>query len=219
MSETTTLVQKIAAIMGEIGTFAKTGDNKGMNFKFVEVNEILLRGAPLFAKHQVIMYPTKIDPTKIEFGTTKNGGVSTHVFLNVTWAVTDGQDEITVASFGEAIDTSDKASNKAQTAAEKQALQKLLLLANEADNDANNEQRDYYRPTPVDPAVTEKKNYIRQIVVQLGEQMGIENDKVVQVLIDDGKIPAHWIDAAQIKTVEDAQRFIDAAVIYLEPTE
>jgi len=217
VTETTTLAQKIAKIMGEVKPFTKTGQNRGMNFKFVEVNEILLDVAPLFSKYEVIMFPTSIEPTKIEFGSTKTGGVSTHVFLNVTWEVTDGRELIRVASFGEAIDTSDKASNKAQTAAEKQALQKLLLLANESDNDSNNEQREYYRPAPVDPAVTEKKNYIRQIVVQLGEQMGIENDKVVQMLIDDGKIPASWIDASNIKTVEEAQRFIDAAVTYIEP--
>lgn len=220
VTETTTLAQKIAKIMGEVKPFAKTGQNRGMNFKFVEVNEILLDVAPLFSKYEVIMFPTSIEPTKIEFGSTKTGGVSTHVFLNVTWEVTDGHEFIRVASFGEAIDTSDKASNKAQTAAEKQALQKLLLLANESDNDANNEQREYYRPAPpkppVDPELAEKKGYIRQMVGQIGTQMSIENDKVVQMLIDDGRIPAQWMDAAAITTAQDAQAFIDALSNYLE---
>ena len=57
------------------------------------------------------------------------------------------------------------------------------------------------------------------MVGQIGTRMSIENDKVVQMLIDDGKIPAPWIDAATIKTVEDAQRFIDAAVTYIEPEQ
>ncbi len=136
------LTAKIAKIMGEMTAFSKTGKNQGMNFKFVEINEILHDVRPRFAKAGIIMFPTKIEPHSIEFGETRNGGVSTHIFLNVTWTVTDGESEITVASFGEAMDTSDKASNKAQTAAEKQALQKLLLISNEDDNDANNAQRD-----------------------------------------------------------------------------
>jgi len=216
----TTLVQKLAKIMSETKPFAKTGDNRGMNFKFVEVNEILLDVAPLFAKYEVVMFPTKIEPTKIEFGTTSRGGVSTHVFLNVTWEVTDGNTSLTVASFGEAIDTSDKASNKAQTAAEKQALQKLLLLANESDNDANNEQREYYRQPPappVNPELVEKKKQMRQIVEQLAEQFVRTKEQVLEVLIDDKAIPAAWNDISNITTVADAQKFIDAAVDYIQP--
>jgi len=219
MTETTMLVQKLAKIMGETKPFTKTGENRGMNFKFVEVNEILLDVAPLFAKYEVVIFPTKIEPTKIEFGTTSRGGVSTHVFLNVTWEVTDGNTSLTVASFGEAIDTSDKASNKAQTAAEKQALQKLLLLANESDNDANNEMREYYRQPPappVDPELVEKKNQMRQIVEQLSEQFVRSKPDVIQVLIDDKAIPAAWNDISNVTTVADAQKFIDVAVDYLE---
>jgi len=219
MTETTMLVQKLAKIMGETKPFTKTGENRGMNFKFVEVNEILLDVAPLFAKYAVVIFPTKIEPTKIEFGTTSRGGVSTHVFLNVTWEVTDGNTSLTVASFGEAIDTSDKASNKAQTAAEKQALQKLLLLANESDNDENNEQREYYRQPPappVDPELVEKKNQMRQIVEQLSEQFVRSKPDVIQVLIDDKAIPAAWNDISNVTTVADAQKFIDVAVDYLE---
>lgn len=215
MTEQLTLVQKIAKIMGETDPFKKTGKNTGMNFKFVEVNEILLDVAPLFSKYEVIMYPTNIDPTKIEFGTTRSGGVSTHVFLNVTWIVTDGKDEILVASFGEALDTSDKASNKAQTAAEKQALQKLLLLANESDNDANNEQREQYRPAPVDPELTRLKIEAREIVAKLSEQNLCDTEAVVKTMVDDEAIPAAWIDITAMKTVVDYTTFIEAAVTYV----
>jgi uncharacterized protein YqgV (UPF0045/DUF77 family) len=214
-----TLVQKIAAIMGEIGAFQKTGDNRGMNFKFVEVNEILLRASPLFSKYEVIMYPTAIDVSKIEFGETRNGGVSTHVFLNVTWEVTDGETSIIVASFGEALDTSDKASNKAQTAAEKQALQKLLLLANESDNDANNEQREYYRPAPAPPVNTALENKLDEageVIKKLAKQFVLPPKEIIQVMIDDEKIPAAWEQSSAMKTVAEVQEFIDAAKTYLD---
>lgn len=49
----------------------------------------------------------------------------------VTWAISDGSETIHMQTLGESWDSSDKASNKAQTAAQKQALQKLFAVGSE----------------------------------------------------------------------------------------
>ncbi len=131
------LIGKLAKIMGAMEPFAKTGENKSMRFKFVEVNEILNDVRPRLAEAGIMLFPLDMEFEKIEFHPRGNGQ-STHVFIRTTWLVTDGNEERRVVGLGEAIDTSDKAVNKAQTAAEKQVLQKLFLISNEEDNDQHN---------------------------------------------------------------------------------
>jgi hypothetical protein len=57
-----------------------------------------------------------------------------------------------------------------------------------------------------------------QIIEQLVEQDERKPREIVQMMIDDGAIPADWIDSRNITTVADAQKFIDAAVDYLDTT-
>lgn len=144
------LVGKLAKIMGEMTAIAKTGGNPnqrgGLNYTFVEINELLNDIRPRLAEAGIIMFPTDIEDRLVEFHPRNNGGQSTHAFLTVVWEVTDGDEKRRVVSVGEAIDTSDKAFNKAQTAAEKQALQKLFLVSNEEDNDQNSEEVPNNRP-------------------------------------------------------------------------
>lgn len=212
MTTDVNLVQKLAAVMGDMTAFAKTGKNTGMNFRFVEINEILIDVRPRFAAHQIIMYPTNVQVEKIEFH-ERERGFSTHVFLNVTWTVTDGTDSITVASFGEAIDTSDKASNKAQTAAEKQALQKLLLISNEDDNDSNN-----YTPRQQADTLKPAREAAFGKVDAFAKSQGINAIDVVTALVENGKLPDMFLDAREITTATHFRQ-LEAAVDSAGPVD
>lgn len=217
-----TLVQKIAKIMGDMDSFEKGSTNQGLQFKFIGINDVLLDIRSRFAELEVILYQSNVEVEKIEFGETRSGGVSTHVFLNVTWGVTDGTDTIMMAALGEAMDSSDKASNKAQTAAQKQIYLKLLKIAAESDNDLNNEERNYRRapaPPPADPELEAKLTSAQQIVKQLSDQFVRPAPEVIQIMVDDGKIPAAWAKSSGMKTAADVQKFIDAAVTYIDEEE
>ena len=210
------LVQKVAAIMGDMTGFAKTGKNSGMGYKFLEVNEILIDVRPRFAAHGIILFPTDIDVEQINFHERGNGGFSTHVFINVKWELTDGNESRILDSVGEAIDTSDKAMNKAQTAAEKQVLQKLLLISNEEDNDQNHYEHQYQAPQP-DP-LAEIKAEAFGLVDKLAKMKMVEPADVIYSLTVDGRLPATFSDAKSITTREQFQQIISVVQPLIDET-
>jgi hypothetical protein len=83
--------------------------------------------------------------------TTKHGGVMFTVVCEVAFdfiAAADGSSH-TVVTWGEAMDTADKATNKAMSAAYKYACMQGFCIPTEGDNDA-----DAITPEPVQPKAT-----------------------------------------------------------------
>lgn len=218
MTTTTTLAQKIATIMGDIKPMLKTerAGSGSYGYNFISVNAMIDIARPKLAAEGIIFYG---DVETIERVTsqTRNGNEQVTVYLHVRWFLSNGTDEISFRTIGEAADTGDKASNKAYTAAQKQAISKLLMMSGtDDDSDREISPPDEYRaPAPVNTALVNIKDQIRQIVTQLSEQFVRPVPEVIQVMIDDEAIPVAWLDPANIKTVADGQKFIDAAVTYL----
>lgn len=129
------LIPKLAQIMGEISSLPKEGHNQGQHFDFVTIYQMLEAARPRMAQAGIIMYPEILDRTFQE-GQTRAGAAMTVCYLTIQWTVTDGESTIVMTTVGEAHDSGDKAANKAQTAAHKQALSKLLMIAPDEDADA-----------------------------------------------------------------------------------
>jgi len=131
-----TLIAKLAKIMGKVQAMPKEGKNEFQRFDFVTIYQQLEFVRPLMAQTGVIMYP-EVTEKSLGETQTRAGGTSTVCILTIRWTVIDGESEIHLTSIGEAHDSGDKAANKAQTAAHKQALTKLFMLTPDEDNDAN----------------------------------------------------------------------------------
>jgi hypothetical protein len=128
-----------AAIMAEITAMEKGGHNDGLGYDFVSIHQILEELRPRIAAHGIAVFPT-IDSFEVEHWprTDRQGNVygqGTTIYVMLKLEFTDGTNTKTVSALGEASDTSDKAANKAQTAALKQALSKTFLISADEDND------------------------------------------------------------------------------------
>ena len=120
--------QSIIAVMREVGAIGKDERNDSQKFNYRSIDQVYNRVQPLFAKHGVFSFPKVIEQTR-ETGKTKQGGALHYSVLTVeyTFASQDGS-SIAVTVVGEGMDSGDKASNKAMSAAHKYAICQVLNI-------------------------------------------------------------------------------------------
>jgi hypothetical protein len=113
----------IAAIMGEIRSIPKTRQNTSQNYKFRGIADFYLVCQPLMAKHGVHVTPAVVHSDEVHERPTKSGGTQFHVRMRIEFRfyASDGS-WVPCVTTGEAMDSGDKASNKAMSAAMKYAL-------------------------------------------------------------------------------------------------
>lgn len=122
----------IAAIAKAISVegIAKSGKNEADGYSFRSIDDILDTLSPLLASHDVVILPTVIDRECVE-RRTASGMALFYVTVRVRYdfvSTLDGS-TATVEVFGEAMDQSDKATNKSMTAAYKVAVTQAFCIA------------------------------------------------------------------------------------------
>jgi hypothetical protein len=117
--------EKLVAVTKTIAAegIGKTRDNKQQGYKFRGVDEVMNAFAPILAKHGLFIRPRFTERECIERA-SKNGGVLFTVTVKGEFDFVDGEGgSVTVGPFfGEAMDSADKATNKAMAVAFKYAM-------------------------------------------------------------------------------------------------
>lgn len=143
------IFEKMSAITNELGVIAKNLNvdmGKGKSYKAVQEKDILDAVKPLEEKYKVFSYPvdSEIKDSDILVKETEyNGNITrtntlfmrlerTYRFVNI-----EKPDEyVDIKSYGDGVDTGDKAPGKAMTYADKYALMKGYKIATGDDPDA-----------------------------------------------------------------------------------
>lgn len=157
----TEVYKAIAAVQGELAKtgISKDGVNTSQNYKFRGIDQVYGALAPLLAKHGLCVIPRVIDRQMHERVTVKewNGQKKESVLFYVTVhaefdfvSAKDGSKH-TASTYGEAMDSGDKATNKAMSAAYKYAAFMTFAIPTEGDNDADATTHD------VEPKAVEQK--------------------------------------------------------------
>ena len=141
----------IAAVSAEIAKtgIAKDRKNEQQHYKFRGVDDVYNALAPVLAKHQLVILPRILSRECVE-RQTKTGGTLFYVTVEAEFdfvAASDGSKH-TARTYGEAMDSADKATNKAMSAAYKYVTFQAFCIPTEGDNDA-----DAQTPEPSKPAV------------------------------------------------------------------
>lgn len=133
------LYQKILKITEAIGTIEKTGKNSQQGYGFIEQAKVVAELRPQLAKWGVVIIPETISRTTDRFENAK-GTVFIHANTVSRYTVINADDPADRFTSewdgGEALDTSDKATNKAHTASQKTYLMKLFNISDRDDADA-----------------------------------------------------------------------------------
>lgn len=122
---------------------AKTGivkdrRNAQQGYNFRGIDDVYNALAPLLAKHGLCILPRILSRDSQERQTAK-GGTLFYVTVEAEFdfvCAEDGSKHV-VRTFGEAMDSGDKATNKAMSAAYKYAAFQAFAIPTEADNDAD----------------------------------------------------------------------------------
>lgn len=135
--------QKIAAVQGALAKEG-IGKNRKANtgkttYAFRGIDDVYNALAPLLAEHSLTILPRMISREVVE-RKSSNGNALFYVTVEAEFdfvAAADGSSH-TVRTFGEAMDSSDKATNKAMSAAYKYAAFMAFAIPTEGDNDSEN---------------------------------------------------------------------------------
>lgn len=144
MSETKLIYKKMSQVMADIGFVGKTSVNSAQGFKFRSIDQMVNALNPALVKHGVFMAPKVVsERTEIRDVVRKNGstGVDKHVALLVEFQfyAEDGSSVVVGPIASEGLDSGDKATNKALSAALKYALIQTFCVPTEDMVDADSD--------------------------------------------------------------------------------
>jgi hypothetical protein len=130
----------IAEVMAELAKvgIGKNNKNTQQGYKFRGIDDVYNALAPLLARTKLLILPRVLNRVVTE-RETKNGGVLFYVVLDAEFDFVAAEDasKHTVRVVGEAMDSGDKATNKAMSAAYKYACMEAFCIPTEGDNDAD----------------------------------------------------------------------------------
>ena len=131
------VIAKVQKDLAENG-IAKLHKNQQQGFNFRGIDDVYNALAPILAKHGLCILPRIIDRTVTE-RVTKTGGVLFYTVVTAEFdavAAEDGSSH-TIRTYGEAMDSGDKSTNKAMSAAYKYACMQMFCIPTAGDNDAD----------------------------------------------------------------------------------
>lgn len=127
-------VQAALAVTG----ITKSRQNQQQRYNFRGIDDVYNVVSPLLAKNGLCILPRVLSHHCVE-RQTKNGSPLFYTTLDVEFdfvCAADGSSH-TVRTVGEAMDSADKSSNKAMSAAYKYAVMQAFAIPTEGDNDAD----------------------------------------------------------------------------------
>jgi hypothetical protein len=130
----------LVAVGGELAKVGISKDrrNEQQNFRFRGIDDVMNVVSPILAKHDVLFLVDYEDYPDTERVTGK-GTTLIYTKVKGLFTFTSAQDgsSVSVTTFGVAMDSGDKACNKAMSAALKYALLQTFLIPTESNEDAD----------------------------------------------------------------------------------
>lgn len=125
------IYEAISNVMADIGAVGKNKKNTQQDFMFRGIDDVMNALAPALVKNKVFIVPEVTHEERTE-RTTQKGGVLFYTRLHVTYHfyTVDGS-SITAKVIGEAMDSGDKATNKAMSIAYKYAAFQVFNIPTE----------------------------------------------------------------------------------------
>lgn len=125
------------AEMSQTG-ISKDRRNLQQGYNFRGIDDAYAALSPVLAKHKLLMLPRVTHREQVE-RTTSKGGAIFYTTVTVEFDLVSAEDgsKHTVVTVGEAMDSADKSSNKAMSAAYKYAAFQAFCIPTEGDNDAD----------------------------------------------------------------------------------
>jgi hypothetical protein len=130
-------ISKVAFRISKEG-IAKARNNQAQGYKFRGIDDVYNALAPILAGEQLCILPVVTERSVVE-RVNQKGTALFYVTVKVDFTFVSAEDGSShvVTTYGEAMDSGDKATNKAMSAAYKYAAMQAFCIPTEGDNDAD----------------------------------------------------------------------------------
>lgn len=131
-------INKVQAALAKTGITKDRKNTQGSGYMFRGIDDVYNAIAPLLAEHGLCILP-RVLSRHCDERQSKQGGALFYVVVEAEFDFVSAEDgtKHTVKTFGEAMDSGDKATNKAMSAAYKYAAFQAFSIPTESDNDAD----------------------------------------------------------------------------------
>jgi hypothetical protein len=134
------IYQALVAVGGELAKvgISKSRQNEQQHFRFRGIDDVMNVVSPILSRNNVLMLVDYTDYPDVERVTGK-GATLIYSKVKGTFTFTSAEDgsQVSVTTFGVAMDSGDKSVNKAMSAALKYALLQTFLIPTESSEDAD----------------------------------------------------------------------------------
>jgi hypothetical protein len=197
MSETPNAPAVYGAISSVMAAMAKEGiakdrRNQQQGYNFRGIDDVYAALGKVLAENQLLILPRVVDQAREERKTAK-GGMLLYTILTIEFDLVSAKDgsQHTIRMVGEAMDTVDKSSNKAQSAALKYAALQVFMIPTEGDNDADatNGQEAFQMPDDVLQELTGLVRDTKTDTAKMFAALAIKVDSLEQLSqVDAGRV-------------------------------
>lgn len=162
--------QCIARIQGELAVTGVAKDRQGtgqFNYKFRGIDDMYNALAPLLAKYELCILPFVVNRSVTERA-SKSGGVLFYTVVDVDFHFISSADgsKHTVKMYGEAMDSGDKSTNKAMSAAYKYAVMQAFCIPVEGQSaDTENDTHTDIQPVVQQQTYAPKEDYVVKLPI------------------------------------------------------
>ena len=131
-------INNVQADLSVLGITKDRRNMQGSGYNFRGIDDVYNTIAPLLSKHGLCILPRVLSRECVE-RVSQKGGALFYVTVDAEFDFVSAEDgtKHTVKTFGEAMDSGDKATNKAMSAAYKYACFQAFSIPTESDNDAD----------------------------------------------------------------------------------
>ena len=132
-------INAVQAELASIGITKSRRNPQGNGYNFRGIDDVYNTISPLLAKHGLCILPRVLSRQCVE-RKSNNGGNLFFITVEMEFDLVSSEDgsKHTIKTFGEAMDSGDKATNKAMSAAYKYAAFQAFAIPTEGDNDTEN---------------------------------------------------------------------------------
>jgi hypothetical protein len=140
-------INKVQAELAKQG-IGKDHKNQAQGYKFRSIDDVYNVLSSILAENNLCVLP-RILSRDLRLAETKSGGSLHYVTVEAEFDFVSSVDgtKHTIKSYGEAMDSGDKATNKAMSAAYKYAMLMAFSIPTEGDNDSDQAPQEAKKPT------------------------------------------------------------------------
>ncbi len=156
-------INRVQAAIAKVG-IGKDRRNEQQGYKFRGIDDVYNALSPVLAEHKLCILPRILSREVVERVNARGTALfSVTVEAEFDLVSTEDGSKHTVRTFGEAMDSGDKATNKAMSAAYKYACMQAFAIPTEGDNDADSTTHEVEPQRPAKMMPNERANLLGAI--------------------------------------------------------